>query len=224
MPNNLEICYVCGNDTDRFLYIGSDGPFCEECYDFYRLQKEKEDSLITIDKEILIDSLCDKFKNIPYEGKLFYNTKTKRIFCKIHLNLEGRLYTIQKDSYTQAIEAVEKEINDYLHLAVIEKTSKRFLTIPVVETEYDNWGIEEYYQDLENFEELIWISADDSDVVMQVIIPGVWSFDNRFYIAIETELEESSIRNEIDKIMMNSLSSLQKIITKKIRTLEKSQK
>lgn len=59
MPNMYEICYKCNNDTDRFLYIESDGPFCLECYEIAR--KEKEDSLITIDKEVLIDSLCEEF-------------------------------------------------------------------------------------------------------------------------------------------------------------------
>ena len=64
MPNMYEICYICGEETGKAgkcedsLYIESDGPFCEECY-IARLQKE--DFLITINKEILIDSLCEEF-------------------------------------------------------------------------------------------------------------------------------------------------------------------
>ena len=42
MPNQFEICCVCGDGTDRYIFIGSNGPLCLKCYDIAKLKEKKE--------------------------------------------------------------------------------------------------------------------------------------------------------------------------------------
>jgi hypothetical protein len=167
----------------------------------------------------LLEKFEDEYLGISYAGEIFYDEVNRNVFCKIYSNIEGFSDVFQKDSYRSAVSEVENRIKEYLAESKIEKSSKRFLIIPISEDE--TWGIEEYYQDLEKFDNTQWICVYDFDVVMSEISPGIWEYEGKYHIAIETNLSNNYIPNELDTVLKDALKSMCKTITKKVRAFEK---
>jgi predicted phosphoadenosine phosphosulfate sulfurtransferase len=177
---------------------------------------------IEMGKCTVIDEFEGEFKGFSYTGEVFWDKENKRSFCKIYpQGLDHS--TIQRDTYTQAIWEVEKLINDHLEESKKEE-AQTFVLIGIGSE--DAYEISEYYQDLEEFSETDWVSSWDDTCVMQEFYPGIWYFDDKWYVAIKADkgLYNKPISEELKNLPMEVLRNAQKFVAKRVKEILKKGK
>lgn len=173
----------------------------------------------------LLEKFNEEYEGICYNGEIFYDKINKISFCKIYFNLTGFDNMVQRDTYSSAVSEVEKRINEHLSFINMEKTVKKFLTLPLNNIDCC-WDIESYYQDFENYGKKKWISTNDNDCIMSEIAPGVWCWErySNYFLVVETTLSIEDIdkrtRNYLDSFILESLKNMKSKFFKKVKDFE----